>query len=173
MRKIKIGAFGVLLVFVLFSCGKIETLPAIPSIKFTNFQIFDTIDILGNTAKGGRLKFDFEDGDGNVGLPAPVEGQQQDSTNLFFTLYRVRNGVETLAAADDPLKPSNYRIPFMEKTGQNKILRGSISVTFLYLFYSESDTIRYEFYLKDRADNSSNTASTGKISIFVNGIYIQ
>lgn len=171
MRKIKIPVISVLLVFVLYSCGKIQTLPNIPHIEFTNFQIFDTVDILGNTAKCGRLKFYFEDGDGNIGLPSPVEGQTQDSINLFFTLYRTKDGAEILAPADDPLKPSNYRIPFMEKTGQNTILRGTISVTFLYLFYSSGDTIRYEFFLKDRAENSSNTASTGKIAVFVNGNY--
>jgi hypothetical protein len=44
-------------------------------------------------------------------------------------------------------------------------------VTFLYLFYFETDTIRYDFYLKDRDENLSNTVSTSSISLFVNGVY--
>jgi hypothetical protein len=74
---------------------------------------------------------------------------------------------------DDVLKPSGYRIPYMARTGQYKILKGTISVTFLYLFYSpeDTDTVRYDFYIKDRKDNSSNTESTGEIFLSVNDIY--
>ncbi len=73
--------------------------------------------------------------------------------------------------ANDPLKPSPYRIPYMERLGQNKILKGTISVTFLYFFYNATDTIRYDFYLTDRALNESNTESTSEIIISENNIY--
>jgi hypothetical protein len=77
-----------------------------------------------------------------------------------------------VAAPDnDPLKPSPYRIPYMERLGQNKILKGTISVTFLYLFYSTADTIRYDFYIKDRALNESNVVSTNEIELAVNNTY--
>jgi hypothetical protein len=152
------------------SCRKIEQLPPVPNIEFTSFAIFDTIDILGNNAKGGRLKFHFEDGDGDLGLNSPSESQT-DTTNLFFTLFRKTSGTMIPAPDNDPLKPSSYRIPYMERLGQNKILRGTISVTFLYLFYSPTDTIRYDFYIMDRAMNESNVASTSEIVISVNGIY--
>ena len=77
-----------------------------------------------------------------------------------------------VAAPDnDPIKPSSYRIPYMERLGQDKILKGTISVTFLYLFYSPSDTIRYDFYIKDRAENVSNVASTSEIVLSVNKTY--
>jgi hypothetical protein len=69
------------------------------------------------------------------------------------------------------MKPTGYRIPYMERTGQNKILKGNISVIFMYLFYSEEDSIRYDFYIKDRAENLSNTVSTGIIPLFYNGTY--
>jgi hypothetical protein len=154
-----------------FSCVKIQTLPPEPYVEFTSFKVFDTVDILGNTAKGGTLKFYFEDGDGDLGLPPPATGQTYDTTNLFLTLYRKAGGVMVPAPENDPLKPSDYRIPYMERLGQNKILKGYISVTFLYLFYSESDTIRYDFYIKDRALNVSNIASTSEIALFVNDLY--
>ncbi len=162
------------LVFIGFiflnACKKVEQLPAVPHIDFTSFTIFDTTDILGNNSKGGRLKFHFEDGDGDLGLNAPTGGQT-DSTNLFFTLFRKEGGVMLQAPDNDPLKPSSYRIPYMDRLGQNKILKGTISVTFLYLFYSPADTIRYDFYIKDRALNESNVVSTSEIVLSVNKIY--
>lgn len=170
MRTIKYLAIFIITVLTLGSCRKIETLPAVPHIEFRSFAVFDTIDILGNSAKGGRLKFYFEDGDGNLGLEPP-SGNQPDTTNLFFTLFRKIDGVMVQAPDNDPLRPSAYRIPYLERLGQNKILKGTISVTFLYLFYSPSDTIKYDFYITDRAMNESNTASTGEIVLSVNEIY--
>lgn len=151
-------------------CRKIEQLPAEPSVKFTSFAVFDTTDILGNSEKGGRLKFYFEDGDGNMGLPEPT-GADEDTTNLFLTLYRKTNGGMVKVQDDDPLKPSAYRIPYMTRTGINKVLKGTISVTFVYLFWSPADTIMYEFYIKDRAENISNVAETCEIVLNVNDIY--
>ena len=152
------------------SCRKIEQLPATPNIEFTNFTIFDTIDILGNKAKAGRLKFYFEDGDGDLGLRDP-SGQQTASTNMFFSLFRKTGGKMVPAPANDPLTPSSYRIPYMERLGQNKILKGTISVIFMYLFYSPADTIRYDFYIIDRAQNESNIVSTAEIIISKNNVY--
>jgi len=74
-------------------------------------------------------------------------------------------------ADNDPLKPSPYRIPYMVRLGQNKILKGTISVTFLYLFYSPEDTIKYDFYVKDRALNESNVASTNEIVLSADKTY--
>ena len=72
----------------------------------------------------------------------------------------------------DPLLPSAaYRIPYMERLGQNKILKGTISISFIYQSYSPTDTIRYDFYIKDRAINESNVASTNEIVLSVNKTY--
>jgi len=170
MRKIIFLIIVLIIIFTVDSCRKIQQLPATPHIEFTSFSIFDTTDILGNNSKGGRLRFHFEDGDGDLGLTPPTD-LQPDSTNLFFTLFRKKGGIMVPAADNDPLKPSPYRIPYMVRLGQNKILKGTISVTFLYLFYSTSDTIRYDFYITDRALNESNVASTSEIVLSVNNIY--
>ncbi|MEI6049783.1 MAG: hypothetical protein WCS03_12840 [Bacteroidota bacterium] len=172
MRTIKFLVTVLIAVSALCSCRKIEKLPPVPRIEFTSFAVFDTIDILGNSAKGGRLKFYFEDGDGDLGLKTPSENQP-DATNLFFTLFRKTNGDMVPSGDNDPFKPSSYRIPYMERLGQNKILKGTISVIFLYLFYSPGDTIKYDFYIQDRALNESNIASTSEIIISVNDIYIK
>jgi len=172
--KMKPFSATVLVFFMLYagtSCVKIKTLPPEPYIEYISFEVFDTVDILGNTAKGGRLKFSFEDGDGDLGLNPPQEETVSDSANLFLTLYRKTGGVMLLAPEDDPLRPLNYRIPYMERTGQNKILKGTIHVTFMYLVYSESDTIKYAFFVRDRKSNESNTESTNEIILFENGTY--
>ncbi|MCX6321956.1 MAG: hypothetical protein NTX93_09190 [Bacteroidia bacterium] len=172
MRTIKYLFIILITALTLGSCRKIVQLSAVPHIEFTSFTVFDTLDILGNSIKGGRLKFYFEDGDGDLGLEEPT-GNQTDSTNMFFTLFRKTGGNMVPAPDNDPLKPSSYRIPYMERLGQNKILKGTISVTFLYTFYKPGDSniIRYDFFIKDRADNKSNTVSTCEIPLSVNGLY--
>jgi hypothetical protein len=159
--------------FTLNSCQKLQQLPATPHIQFTSFTVFDTTDILGNHSKGGTLRFHFEDGDGDVGLNVPTDatGNQPDTSNLFLSLLRKVNGSLVPAPDNDPLKPSNYRIPYMERLGRDKILKGTISVTFLYLFYSPTDTIAYSFYIKDRALNESNVETTTPIVLSVNKVY--
>lgn len=173
MKSIIIPVIFVFSLIFIGSCGKLETLPEEPYIEFTDFTVFDTTDILGNSIKGGKLKFYFEDGDGDLGLEAPTEQSEFDSINLFLNLYRMNDGVISPAGVNDPLKPTGYRIPYMETIGQNTILKGDVSVIFLYFFYTEEDSIKYEFYVKDRAENISNTVSTGIIPIFYNGTYTE
>ncbi len=168
IRYLLIIAIGV----IYGSCTKIRQLPPEPYIEFNNFTVFDTIDILGNSCKGGRLKFYFEDGDGDLGLESPEE-TEGDTTNMFFTMYRKIDGLMVQAGDNDPLKPSSYRIPYMEREGQNKILKGTIYITFIYLFYiqEDNDTVIYDFYIKDRSDNLSNTETTNEIPLSFNGTY--
>jgi hypothetical protein len=170
----KINIVPVLVIFsilALASCGKIETLPPEPRIEYKSFTVFDTTDLLGNQIKGGKLKFYFEDGDGDLGLDVPEENVETDTINLFVNLFRVNNGKISPAPANDPFKPTGFRIPYMDRPGQNKILKGDISVIFFYLIYTQEDTIKYDFYIKDRADNSSNTASTSVIPVYSPGVY--
>ncbi len=105
------------LVFSLFSCHKIEKLPPEPMVEFRSFSVFDTVDILGNPARAGKLTFYFEDGDGDLGLPDPDTSGTMATSNLFFQLFRQTDGEFVLAGISDPLYPSEYRIPFMETPG--------------------------------------------------------
>jgi hypothetical protein len=173
MRSLKYSALFFVAV-LLVSCHKIIQLPDTPHIKFTSFAVFDTTDILGNDCKGGRLKFYFEDGDGDLGLKAAESGET-DTTNLFLTLYRKTNGIMTEVPDNDLMKPSGFRIPYMERTGQNKILKGTIAVTFFYEFYNipDSDIFKYRFFIKDRADNFSDTVFTCEIPLSLNDVYTE
>ena len=171
MKAIKYLVIITLFILALGSCRKIEQLPPVPLIKFTRFSVFDTTTLLGNF-KAGRLEFYFEDGDGDLGLAPPV-GTETDTTDLYITLFRKKGGI-MVASGDknDVLLPyPAYRIPYMERLGVNKILKGTISVSFLYMFYNTGDTIKYDFYVKDRALNESNLESTSEIVVSENKIY--
>lgn len=171
MKEIRYTSVILVSIILLASCRKIEHAPAIPSIEFTSFTVFDTLDPLGNNSKGGRLRFKFEDGDGDLGLNSPT-AISHDSTNLFLTLYRKEGGIMVPVSGLDPLLPyAAYRIPYMERLGQNKILKGTISVALIYQSYSPGDTIKYDFYITDRALNESNVASTKEIIVSKNNIY--
>lgn len=172
MRTLKYLTALLLTTILFASCEKLQTLPDRPHIEFRSFAVFDTTDILGNECKGGRLNFYFEDGNGDLGLKAPFY-EDDDTVNLFFSLYRKTGLVFTEVPEDDLLDPSDYRIPYMERLGQNKILKGTITVSFLYLFYDveDTDTLKYDFWLKDRAQNISDTATTSEIPLSFNGIY--
>jgi hypothetical protein len=153
-----------------FSCTKIEKMPAIPLIEYQTFEVFDSTDILGNPVKSGRLKFYFQDGDGDMGLQAPGNlASGADTINLFLKLYRKSGGEFEEAPSDDPLYPSGYRIPYMTRLGQNKLLKGTITVTMLYYGYTPGDTIKYDFYIKDRAEHHSNTDTTCDLILSNNG----
>jgi len=158
--KISIPILIFALLIFLGSCGPIEKLPPEPAIEFRTFALFDTIDILGNPAKAGKLTFYFEDGDGDLGQEAPDTIAPADENNLFLQLYRKTGGVFELAPPSDPLYPSEYRIPYLNTPGQNKILKGTIDVTIIYFLYNATDTLYYDFWIKDRSGNESNTAST-------------
>ncbi|MBE0678738.1 MAG: hypothetical protein IH592_08230 [Bacteroidales bacterium] len=151
------------------SCKPIGNLPDEPAIEFRAFTVFDTIDILGNPAKAGALKFYFEDGDGDLGLDAPAQPGYDPESNLFLRLYRKTGNSYELAGPTDPLYPSNYRIPYLEAEGQNKILKGTIEVTLIYFLYDTSDTLYYDFWIRDRGGNESNTDSTCVFVLTENG----
>lgn len=169
MKKYFFPLFFLILLPALFhGCEKIRQLPPEPAIEFRQFVMYDTVDILGNPAKAGRLEFYFEDGDGDIGLDQPAEGQT-DTTNLFFTLFKKENNEFREVEESDPNRPSAYRIPYIEREGQNKVLQGTMEITFLYFFYDITDTIRYDFYIRDRAGHESNTASSCEIAFSLEG----
>jgi len=173
MKSISIFILLFIVLIAAVSCLKIEQLPDKPSISFTSFAVFDTIDPLGNVCKGGLLKFYFEDGDGDLGFDEPVSGQT-DTSNLFLKLFRETGGnMVEITDTTDLMRPSNYRIPYLETIGQNQILRGIIAVTFVYTFYNPADSgiFRYDFNVKDRAEHYSNTSSTCIIPLSINDIY--
>jgi hypothetical protein len=168
MKTIKYLIILISIGLSLGSCKKIEQLPPVPLVKFTSFTVFDTITQLGKY-KAGRLEFYFEDGDGDLGsIQSGDGGVVTEKPDLYLSLFRKKGGI--MVPSTDPNDSLSYRIPYMERPGVNKILKGTISVSIFY-FLSPTDTIKYDFFITDRASNVSNVASTGEIVVAINKIY--
>ena len=58
--------------------------------------------------------------------------------------------------------PPYYRVPPLDREGQNKTLSGEIKVDIQYLVI-QYDTLKYTFFLMDRAFHRSNVDTTTEI----------
>jgi hypothetical protein len=150
------------LVVVLSACPKPQQYPDEPQIKFKQFILMDTVDLLNNPIKRVKLWFSLIDGDGNIGLKdSDTTGvYDPDSTyyyNFFTTGYEIIDG-DTIKFIDE--KQRNFRIPYVEPQGQVKTLMADIytDIDFSYLQNGQLpyDSIFLDFYIVDRAFNMSN-----------------
>ena len=154
--------FIIMLVFLGITCRKPVKYSDIPEIKFKSFYLRDTIDALGDNAKIGTLLFYFVDGDGDLGLRQGDTFPPYDTLryNLFTELYEKKDSVFEKIHIVNP----NYRIPYLyEQEGQNKTIKGDIKVDFTYTDPNKYKTIKYKFYIMDRALHKSNIDSTYEI----------
>lgn len=142
------------------SCLKTEEFPTTPSISLDSFET--------KSDGSATLKLLFTDGDGDIGLNprdtlAPFDINSPYYYNLFVRYFERKNGVWTLIPINNP--PLSYRTPVVTPTGQNKSLKGSISVD-MSLYYdpnSAFDTIKLDVKLLDRALNESNVIEIGPL----------
>ena len=136
-----------------YSCKKKSKYSTIPEITFKSFEKFG--------ADSAHLTVYFTDGDGDIGLT-----QAEDSLFNFFTIYyQKKNGVFEVR---QPKIPLNFRIPMLNSSKKSKSLEGDIVITFLNPYYFPTltmDTIKYEFYLRDRANNESNHEFSSEIIV--------
>ncbi len=173
MKRLLLSVLAVLSI-LLIDCKKLEVLPPIPVITFKSFQFADTLDKLQNWVKHGTLIFNLVDGDGDVGLKDGEKDVNGDSLNLFIQLYNKKNGkYEKIPLAPKGI-PLYYKLPDMTPIGQNKTLKVEVKVEFDYNIKPTNlfpyDTVRYVFYVTDRAANKSNILSTPVILVKNKGI---
>ncbi len=149
-----------------WSCRKIESLPEIPRVEYKSFALSESTDTLGNQVVKGELTFYFEDGDGDIGwkerqVDSLMQSSDSLNSNLFLSLYEKVDSQYMEVELNEPLY---YIIPYIEREGQNKTLKGEVKVD-LYYYLIEYDTIRYDFFIVDRARHKSNVDSTGDIGL--------
>jgi hypothetical protein len=154
---------------LLAGCPAPRVLPDIPRVEFKSFTLDEKTNPLGGKVLTGELVFDFEDGDGDIGFEAGYFGggdtaSQPDSTkyNLFLTMHEKVDGKYRMIDTSELESKPFYRIPPLDREGQNKTLRGEIKVDIEY-FTIDYDTLKYSFYLMDRAFHRSNTDTTTEI----------
>ena len=143
-----------------FTCKKREEFSNIPYLEFTKYEIKDSIDALGNITKLCELHLFFTDGDGDIGLfeedtIAPFD------YNLFVNYFEMKQN--SLQQIIDTLRPPYHiRIPDLMPTGQNKSLKVDLKYD-VDVTYRNSDTIKFELKLFDRALNESEWVSSSLI----------
>jgi hypothetical protein len=151
---------------IIISCKKPKVYPVIPSIKFESFRLIDSSDgSLHNHDKFGMLTFSFIDGDGDIGLTEsdtipPFDTSSIYYHDLFIDMFERKNGnYDTVKL----LIPLYYRLPYYRNNARDKTVQGRIIIAIQYLPPIQWDTIRYKFFIYDRAKNSSNTVTTPDI----------
>jgi len=135
-------------------------------------------EINGDFIKGAILYFEFQDGDGDIGLNAddiypPFDESSIYHYNLFIDYYEKQNG--EYVKMDWQLKNNgdtipfslNARIPRLSKYLKEPI-DGEIKLNILeyYPNVSKSDTMKLVFYIVDRKLNKSNVLEAEMIRGF-------
>jgi len=158
----------IVIFFIFATCQKVDDIPIIPQLSFKSFSMVKTADILENEVKRAVLTIHVEDGDGDIGLQdGDTTGVYSiDSTfynDLFIELYEKKEG----KYIKKPLiVPHNYRVPYIEPTGQIKLLKADIQAQMDYTKGTfDVDTIMYRFWLVDRQLHYSDTVQSPDLSI--------
>ncbi len=154
-----------LITFAVVSCVKTEPVSPIPQITFKSLELATLVDTSLDNPNliVGVLKFDFIDGDADIGVEEAyannIDLPDSIRYNLFLTPYSKLDGKYFLIEYDSiPPYYSIIRDSKLDRVGQNKTIKGTISLVIVDLpLY---DTIRYDFMLRDRAGHNSNTETT-------------
>ncbi len=157
-----ISVTAVLSAILLIACEAPRSYPDTPEIKFKSLLIADSVDGLDNKIKLVQLTVSVVDGDGDIGIKFS-DGiypgfEDLDSSDMFIDLFEKIDGEFVKV---DLLAGDKYKIPYMEPEGQDKTFKGDIEVS---IPYSDTlftyDTIKYSFYIYDRAMHKSNIAES-------------
>jgi hypothetical protein len=158
--------FAFLLMASLVSCRKSGQFSDIPSLEYKRYS-FESEP--GTNRQNYVLTVAFTDGDGDIGI---LEGSQIDSCNLSDYNFLIRyfekiNGAYAEIPAADSCLPFHNIIPDITPEGQNKILEGDIIAKFPYsgLPLFNTDSIRFEFVLIDRAGHRSAPVKSERIGL--------
>lgn len=154
------------------ACKRIDEYPPEPTIRYLEFEkIFNEVDSVYDR---GILKFEFTDGDGDLGLAKgdtfpPFNPGSKYYYNLIIDYFEVQNGIETpvyLTFYNSSTQKFDTvylsaRIPLLTPKGSNRSISGEINDTlFIYNYNSEFDTLFFKFHIIDRALHESNEERT-------------
>jgi hypothetical protein len=148
--------------FLMLSCVKQESYSDIPEIGYGSFQLyFDTTQY----AKRGVLIFSFQDGNGDIGLNPgdtnpPFEKGGPYYYNLVISYFEKQQG-QWVEITLDP--PYSARIPVLNPDYPGKPIKGYITDTLTLDPAPQFDTVKFSFFIYDRALNQSNVVTTPDI----------
>lgn len=153
-RKLYI-LFVVCIIIIFDSCETTEEFSEIPEIKYKDFYL--TPGVPGMTIATGNLVFSFIDGNGDIGNydenSGEVVDQNADSLNMFV------QGLSKDGENFVPFTNISINLPYLEEGIYRKTIKGEIIIE-VNLTIQTPDTLKYSFYLVDRAKHQSNTEIT-------------
>ena len=147
---------------ILSSCIKQEEFSDIPEIRSRQFLlIFDT----GQYAVQGILSFNFQDGDGDIGLnPGDTFTPYNRAGDYYYNLVIHYFEKQDTGWGEVILSPPySARIPVLNPGYSGKPIKGFISDTLAMDPAPDFDTVKFEFFIYDRALNQSNILTTPDI----------
>ena len=149
-------------ILMLSSCMKREEFSVIPQIAYQGFTLgFDS----GLYARRGFLIISFKDGDGDIGLRPEMKWPPFDTGSIYYYNYIIdyfekQNGTFVKIVLDPPY---NARIPYLTPDDHNKSIKGIIVDTLTLNPIPVHDTVKFKFFIYDRALHKSNVDSTPPI----------
>jgi hypothetical protein len=174
----------ILLVFIpliFWGCPEVEQVSPIPEVHFLSMkfgQVYDSA--LGQIFNAGTLEFSFIDGDADLGVYDDVNSNTSlpDSVKygIFINFFEKIDGnyIERFNVQETDTIPELDTIPFnqlfpydekLDRVGQNKTIKGVVRIVILFPLSLQYDTMRFEFYIRDRALHKSNVEYTSDFAI--------
>lgn len=161
--------YSAILILLLAACLKTEPVSPIPEISYQSMEIFYYYDsLLEQNLLVGELVFDFIDGDADLGIYASEMDTitwNEGNYNIFLIPYEKVDSLFFPVLQDTLNPPPWYTIQHdvkLDRVGQNQTIKGNISLIITDL--PKLDSMRYDFYIRDRAGNESNIESTDVFS---------
>jgi hypothetical protein len=153
MKKI---IFASLVCIFFYACRKSNSISNIPKITFTSLV---SIPYSSGKDSIAVLKFEYEDGDGDLGS---LSSDSSGYRNLFVKYFVKQNGVFIA-----PVLPVGFdaQIPNLTPKAKNKSISGDITYNLILPPGVVADTIKFEVYIIDRANHKSNVFETSSLII--------
>jgi hypothetical protein len=174
------GLLIFLLILTVAACKKKEIYSSIPAIEYKSVIFYSGSDGSDSLM---TLIFSFKDGDGDIGLGqadtfAPFQATRDkynNPTNPYYNNLHIDylesyEGVfgQVIKDLDPDATPPVfdtlrylYRIENITPDGRHKAIRGDIEVNIYPSPYPDAqDTVKYKFFIYDRALNKSNVVES-------------